>query len=172
MAEAGSFADRVKQQADIVRVVGEYVRLKKSGQNFTGLCPFHSEKTPSFRRASGEADLSLLRLRRGRRRVQVRDGDGQDHVSGVGARRRGKMRHRDSARAGTHARGAQGKSAAHFARGIASRSGGVFRAAVERQRRKAARQKRICSTAGSTPRPWRASASASRRRAEKLCCAR
>lgn len=48
MAEAGSFADRVKQQADIVRVVGEYVRLKKSGQNFTGLCPFHGEKTPSF----------------------------------------------------------------------------------------------------------------------------
>jgi DNA primase len=48
MAEAGSFADRVKQQADIVRVVGEYVQLKKSGQNFTGLCPFHGEKTPSF----------------------------------------------------------------------------------------------------------------------------
>src|SRR5207253_2904348 len=48
MAEAGSFADRVKQQADIVRVIGDYVRLKKSGQNFTGLCPFHSEKTPSF----------------------------------------------------------------------------------------------------------------------------
>jgi DNA primase len=48
MAEPGSFADRVKQQADIVRVVGEYVRLKKSGQNFSGLCPFHSEKTPSF----------------------------------------------------------------------------------------------------------------------------
>src|SRR3974390_1999454 len=48
MAEAGSFADRVKQQADIVRVVGEYVRLKKSGQSFSGLCPFHGEKTPSF----------------------------------------------------------------------------------------------------------------------------
>jgi DNA primase len=48
MAEAGSFAERVKQQADIVRVVGEYVRLKKSGQNFSGLCPFHAEKTPSF----------------------------------------------------------------------------------------------------------------------------
>jgi len=48
MAEAGSFAERVKQQADIVRMVGEYVRLKKTGQNFTGLCPFHQEKTPSF----------------------------------------------------------------------------------------------------------------------------
>src|SRR5437879_5285371 len=48
MAEAGSFADRVKQQADIVRVVGEYVRLKKSGANFTGLCPFHAEKAASF----------------------------------------------------------------------------------------------------------------------------
>jgi DNA primase len=48
MAEAGSFAERVKQQADIVRVVGEYVRLKKAGKDFTGLCPFHQEKTPSF----------------------------------------------------------------------------------------------------------------------------
>src|ERR1700732_5174004 len=47
MAEAGSFAERVKQQADIVQVIGEYVRLKKSGQNFTGLCPFHAEKSPS-----------------------------------------------------------------------------------------------------------------------------
>ena len=48
MAEAGSFAERVKQQADIVRVIGEYVRLKKAGKDFSGLCPFHQEKTPSF----------------------------------------------------------------------------------------------------------------------------
>jgi DNA primase len=43
------FAQTVKQQADIVKLIGEYVRLKKSGaQNYSGLCPFHSEKSPSF----------------------------------------------------------------------------------------------------------------------------
>ncbi|MGC8550010.1 MAG: DNA primase [Acidobacteriaceae bacterium] len=46
---ATDFAQNVKQQADIVKIIGEYVRLKKAGaQNFSGLCPFHSEKTPSF----------------------------------------------------------------------------------------------------------------------------
>ena len=46
---ASDFAQLVKQQADIVRVVGEYITLKKSGaQNYAGLCPFHGEKTASF----------------------------------------------------------------------------------------------------------------------------
>ncbi|MGC2208557.1 MAG: DNA primase [Candidatus Korobacteraceae bacterium] len=49
MANPGDFAYIVKQQADIVRVIGEYVKLRKSGaQNYSGLCPFHGEKTPSF----------------------------------------------------------------------------------------------------------------------------
>jgi len=49
MANPGDFAYTVKQQADIVRIVSEYVKLRKSGtQNFSGLCPFHQEKTPSF----------------------------------------------------------------------------------------------------------------------------
>jgi DNA primase len=49
MANSGDFAYSVKEQADIVRIVGEYVKLRKSGaQNFQGLCPFHQEKTPSF----------------------------------------------------------------------------------------------------------------------------
>jgi len=39
----------VKQQADIVKVIEGYIRLRKAGaQNYTGLCPFHKEKSPSF----------------------------------------------------------------------------------------------------------------------------
>ena len=49
MSTPGDFASTVKQQADIVRIIGDYIKLKKSGaQNFSGLCPFHGEKTPSF----------------------------------------------------------------------------------------------------------------------------
>src|ERR1035441_5080347 len=43
------FKDQLKSSVDIVNVVGEYVRLRKSGpQRYSGLCPFHTEKTPSF----------------------------------------------------------------------------------------------------------------------------
>lgn len=42
------FIDEVREKANIVDVVGQYVQLKKSGKNYLGLCPFHEEKTPSF----------------------------------------------------------------------------------------------------------------------------
>jgi DNA primase len=43
------FAQIVKQQADIVKIIEGYIRLRKSGaQNYSGLCPFHKEKSPSF----------------------------------------------------------------------------------------------------------------------------
>jgi DNA primase len=49
MTTSEDFKATLKQQADIVRIVGDYVKLKKSGaQNYSGLCPFHGEKTPSF----------------------------------------------------------------------------------------------------------------------------
>jgi DNA primase len=49
MANPGDFAYTVKQQADIVRIIGDYIKLRKAGaQNYSGLCPFHGEKTPSF----------------------------------------------------------------------------------------------------------------------------
>jgi len=49
MTLSSDFAQTLKLQADVVRIVGEYVSLRKIGaQNYSGLCPFHKEKTPSF----------------------------------------------------------------------------------------------------------------------------
>ena len=45
---ADNFAQIVKAQTDIVRIVGEYIRLRKSGANWSALCPFHKEKSGSF----------------------------------------------------------------------------------------------------------------------------
>jgi len=49
MAANSDFKEQLRVQADIVRIVGEYVPLRKSGaQNYQGICPFHKEKSPSF----------------------------------------------------------------------------------------------------------------------------
>ena len=40
--------EEVRSRSDIVSVIGRYVRLKRTGSGYTGLCPFHNEKTPSF----------------------------------------------------------------------------------------------------------------------------
>ncbi len=45
---ADSFSQTVKQQADIVRILGEYLKLRKSGANWNALCPFHKERSGSF----------------------------------------------------------------------------------------------------------------------------
>lgn len=43
-----TIADEIKSRCNIVDIVGRYVELKRSGSSYKGLCPFHSEKTPSF----------------------------------------------------------------------------------------------------------------------------
>jgi DNA primase len=49
---AGGFSsqilDEIRSRVDIVEIVGQFVNLKRSGDHWKGLCPFHSEKTPSF----------------------------------------------------------------------------------------------------------------------------
>ncbi len=42
------FSEELRNQADILRVIGDYVSLKKKGNNYWACCPFHNEKTPSF----------------------------------------------------------------------------------------------------------------------------
>src|SRR5437763_4860315 len=48
MAIPQSFIQELLARADVVEIVGRTVPLKKTGANFSGLCPFHSEKSPSF----------------------------------------------------------------------------------------------------------------------------
>ena len=45
---ARDFVEQLKSSVDIVKVIGDYVRLRKLGHSYKGLCPFHNEKTPSF----------------------------------------------------------------------------------------------------------------------------
>lgn len=48
MGYSDEIIQKIKDEIDIVDFIGEYVSLKKRGQNYLGLCPFHGEKTPSF----------------------------------------------------------------------------------------------------------------------------
>ena len=137
MAEAGSFAEKVKQQADIVRVIGEYVRLRKTGQNFTGLCPFHQEKTPSFAvhpvrqiyhcfgcGAGGDVFKFVMELDKCEFPEAVRTVAEKCGIPIPRPRERSPEERRENQQRGV-------------ARGDASRGGGVFRAAAARERRKA-----------------------------------
>ena len=47
-SSAPSVLDEIRARVDIVELVGQFVNLKRAGENWKGLCPFHTEKTPSF----------------------------------------------------------------------------------------------------------------------------
>ena len=46
--QEGNQIEEIKERIDIVQLIEKYVKLKQTGKNFSGLCPFHKEKTPSF----------------------------------------------------------------------------------------------------------------------------
>jgi DNA primase len=48
MTSFQSAKEEIKRTADIVELIGQFVKLKKAGRNYVGLCPFHAEKDPSF----------------------------------------------------------------------------------------------------------------------------
>ena len=72
---ADELISEIRERTDIVSLIGEFVELKQRGANFVGLCPFHSEKSPSFNvrrdrqffhcfgcQESGDAVAFLMRL--------------------------------------------------------------------------------------------------------------
>ncbi len=48
MVSYQSAKDEIKRAANVVELIGQYVKLRKTGRNYSGLCPFHAEKDPSF----------------------------------------------------------------------------------------------------------------------------
>ena len=67
--------ERVRDSSDILSIVQDYVRLKKAGSNYTGLCPFHREKTASFNVNPARGFFQVLWVRQRWRHDHLCDGD-------------------------------------------------------------------------------------------------
>lgn len=78
--------DRLREQADALAVVGDHVTLKRAGKNWKGLCPFHTEKTPSFNVMPDEARWYCYGCSEGGDLIDfIRRIDGLDFVEAVEA---------------------------------------------------------------------------------------
>ncbi len=92
---ATDFKETVKQQADIVRIIGDYVKLRKAGaQNYSGLCPFHNEKTPSFSVHATRQFFHCFGCGVSGRRLHLRPEDRKHHLPRGCARCRPEAGHR------------------------------------------------------------------------------
>jgi DNA primase len=60
-----SVKEEIKRTVDIVELIGQFVQLKKTGQNYAGLCPFHSEKAPSFTVSPGRQMFHCFGCKKG-----------------------------------------------------------------------------------------------------------
>ena len=75
------FVEQLKSSVDIVSVIGEYVRLRRSGANrYMGLCPFHNEKSPSFTVHVVHQFYKCFSCGVERRRSEVRAGEGRPQL--------------------------------------------------------------------------------------------
>ena len=107
--------ERVKEATDVVEVISAYTDLRRSGARFTGLCPFHDERTPSFS-VDPQEKLYHCWVRGGRRRDPVRGRRGavvrgRGRVAGRSLRGGARARAGGSAGGGAAARGAAERAA-------------------------------------------------------------
>jgi DNA primase len=65
---------QILDRIDVLDVVGGFVKLKKRGANYLGLCPFHDERTPSFTVSPSKRDFQMFWLRQKRQQHFVFDG--------------------------------------------------------------------------------------------------
>ena len=84
---------RVREATDLVALVGEHIALKRVGRRFSGLCPFHTEKSPSFSINPENGRVLLLRLPEERRRDHVRPRGRAPRLRRSGRAARGARRH-------------------------------------------------------------------------------
>ena len=66
--------DEIRNASLIVEAISQYVQLKKRGKNFTGLCPFHQEKTPSFSVSAEKQMFYCFGCAKGGERLHVHHG--------------------------------------------------------------------------------------------------
>src|SRR5713101_9371944 len=109
---------------------GRICSAEEGRAKFPRPVPVPFRKNAILQRASDAADLSLLRLRQGRRRLQLRDGDGEVRISGRRARGGGKNRDRRAARQGAVAAGTQAEPGTLRFGGNAPRGADFFRPAT------------------------------------------
>ena len=151
---------RVRDATDLVALASEHLALKRVGQRFVGLCPFHAEKTPSFSVNPELGLLLLLRLPGERRRDHVRARGRAPRLRRRGRAARGARRHHAALRR-------QGASPRTAAQGSASREAvgaaiDVLPPAAARVARRRARARATCAAAASTATPRASSSSAGR----------